>query len=71
VTLNYGLFIISVISFLLVALVVFGLVRVVNRLYPEPSAPVTTKQCPFCYSIIPLAAIRCPHCTSLLTEQGP
>jgi large conductance mechanosensitive channel len=66
-TLNYGIFINTIIDFLLVALAVFLLVRQVNRLkrQPPPADP-TTKDCPYCVSSIPLAAKRCPHCTSQL-----
>jgi large conductance mechanosensitive channel len=66
VTLNYGLFINSVVSFLLVALAVFALVRMMNRLHAKEAAPPapTTKDCPYCKTPIPLAATRCPHCTS-------
>ncbi|MEP6690606.1 MAG: large conductance mechanosensitive channel protein MscL [Gemmatimonadaceae bacterium] len=65
VTLNYGAFVSTVITFLILALAVFVLVRIVNRLYAKP-APVTpsTKPCPFCTTTIPLAARRCPNCTS-------
>jgi len=67
VTLNYGLFINSVVSFLIVAFAVFLLVRTINRLrqQEEAAAPAaTTKSCPRCFSEIPLQATRCPHCTS-------
>ena len=63
-TINYGLFINTVLEFLIVAFVVFLLVRQINRMYPPPVAAVETKPCPFCASAIPLAARRCPHCTS-------
>lgn len=69
VSLNYGLFLNAVISFLIVAFAVFLLVRTVNRLRrQEEAAPVqaTTKECPYCASAIPLKATRCPHCTSEL-----
>jgi large conductance mechanosensitive channel len=66
VTLNYGLFINSIITFLLVALAVFLVVRAVNRLRPPVAAPVTTKDCPFCRLAIPIGATRCPQCTSEL-----
>jgi len=71
VTLNYGLFVNSLISFLIIALVIFSLVRTINRLYPKPSAPAATKDCPFCATSIPLAAKRCPHCTSELENATP
>jgi large conductance mechanosensitive channel len=66
VTVNYGLFITSLISFFIIALVIFSIVRVINKLYPKPAAAATTKTCPFCASAIPLAATRCPNCTSQL-----
>jgi large conductance mechanosensitive channel len=68
-TLNYGLFIQAVINFLIIAFVIFLIVRTVNRLQrpqPAPSAAPTTKECPYCLSSIPLKATRCPHCTSEL-----
>ena len=64
VTLNYGLFVNSIISFLIVALAVFLLVRMANRMMPKPAAAVTTRDCPFCRMPIPLGAVRCPECTS-------
>ena len=67
VTINYGLFINTLITFLIVALAIFLLVRVVNRLYRQPAAPTpNTKPCPYCAMTIPLAATRCPNCTSQL-----
>jgi large conductance mechanosensitive channel len=67
VTINYGLFVNNVIAFLIVAWAVFLLVRGMNRLQRKeeaaPAAP-TTRTCPFCATDIPLAATRCPHCTS-------
>lgn len=68
-TLNYGLFINTVINFLIVAFAVFILVRQVNRLKREPApapATPTTKECPLCLSTIPLKATRCAHCTAEL-----
>jgi large conductance mechanosensitive channel len=65
-TLNYGMFLNTVIDFLIVALAIFLLVRFINRLYQQPPAPPTTKTCPYCISTIPLPATRCPHCTSEL-----
>ena len=65
-TLNYGVFLNTVVNFLIVAFAVFLLIRQVNRLRrePEPAAVPTTKECPFCCSAIPLKATRCPQCTS-------
>ena len=69
VTLNYGLFINSIISFAIVAFAVFLVVRSINNLRRQeetpPPAP-STRECPFCLSSIPLKAVRCPHCTSEL-----
>jgi large conductance mechanosensitive channel len=68
-TINYGVFLNSVIDFVIVAFAIFLLVRFINRLsrQPEvtPAAP-TTRECPFCVSSIPLRATRCPQCTSTL-----
>jgi large conductance mechanosensitive channel len=64
VTINYGVFINSVIAFLIVAFAVFLIVRAANRLQPEEAAAPTTKDCPYCRTPIPLAATRCPNCTS-------
>ena len=69
VTINYGFFINTVISFLIVAFAVFLLVRSVNKLKRQEEAPPavpTTKECPHCVSTIPVKATRCPHCTSEL-----
>ncbi len=65
----YGNFIQTVIDFLIVAFVIFMVVRAYNRLVtpkPAPEAAPTTKECPRCYSTIPINATRCPHCTSEL-----
>ena len=69
VTINYGFFINTIISFLIVAFAVFLLIRSVNRLKRQEEAPPaapTTKECPHCISTIPIKASRCPHCTSEL-----
>jgi large conductance mechanosensitive channel len=65
-TLNYGLFINTIVNFLIVAFCVFVLVQQVNRWTkkPEPAAAPTTKECPQCAMAIPISAKRCPHCTS-------
>ena len=64
----YGQFINDVINFLIVAFVVFLVVRAVNRIKSQPAAPSapTTKDCPYCLSVIPLKATRCAQCTSEL-----
>ncbi|HTC24172.1 MAG TPA: large conductance mechanosensitive channel protein MscL [Gemmatimonadales bacterium] len=67
VTLNYGVFINSVVSFIIVAFAVFVVVRMASKLQkPDPAAPPTTKECPACGMNIPIRASRCPHCTSAL-----
>jgi large conductance mechanosensitive channel len=69
VTWNYGQFINTIVNFLIIAFVVFILIRGINKLQkPAPaSAPApSTKDCPYCYSKIDLKATRCPHCTSNL-----
>src|ERR1700690_4363226 len=59
-TLNYGNFINNVIDFLIVALVIFLMIRAINRLQkPAPAAPSTTKDCPYCFTAIPIKATRC------------
>jgi large conductance mechanosensitive channel len=70
-TVNYGVFINAVLNFVVVAFVVFLLVRQINRLAPGPAAPPApaTKECAYCASLIPLKARRCPHCTSDLTPR--
>ena len=65
-TLNYGVFLNTVIDFVIVAFSIFLVVRFINRLYQTPPATPTTKACPYCISVIPLNASRCPQCTSEL-----
>lgn len=66
-TMNYGLFIMAVIDFLIISFAIFMIVRAINRMKkPEPTAEATTKECPYCKSLVALEAIRCPHCTSAL-----
>ncbi len=64
VTLNAGLFLNTVVSFLIVALCVFALVKAVNNLRREAPPAPTTKPCPYCCSAVDLKATRCPNCTS-------
>lgn len=71
VTMNYGNFINYLITFLIVAFVIFMIIRAINRMRrlaekPKEAAAVTTKDCPFCLSAVPIKATRCPHCTSEL-----
>jgi len=66
-TINYGVFLNTVINFIIIAIALFAVVKGVNRLKreePAPAAAPTTKDCPFCATAIPLRATRCPHCTS-------
>ena len=63
-TLNYGLFLNTILEFLIVAFAVFLLVRSVNRVRPAPAAAPATQDCVFCRTAIPVGALRCPHCTS-------
>lgn len=68
-TFNYGAFIAAIINFLLIALVIFILIKALNKLSrkkTEEPAPATTKECPFCKEQIAIKATRCPHCTSEL-----
>ncbi len=71
VSINYGAFINTVISFLIVAFAVFLVIRGINKMKrqkEEPATEPTTKTCPFCQSSIPIKATRCPFCTSQLKE---
>jgi large conductance mechanosensitive channel len=64
-TLNYGVFLNTIIEFLIVAFAIFMVVKQVNKLQrPAPAAAPTTKDCPFCATAIPIAAKKCPNCTS-------
>jgi large conductance mechanosensitive channel len=69
-TINYGVFLNAIVDFLIIAFVIFLLVRAVSRMKrlqaaPAPASP-TTKDCPYCFSSIPIKATRCAHCTSEL-----
>jgi len=66
-TLDYGSFINAVIGFIIVGLVIFFIIRAINRLQkPAPAADPVTKECPYCFSAISIKATRCPNCTSQL-----
>lgn len=70
-TLNYGSFISAVINFLLIALVIFVIIKAINTVFrkkKEDAPAPTTKECPFCKEQIAVEATRCPHCTSVLEE---
>jgi len=67
VTLNYGVFINTILDFVIVAFVIFMMIKQMNRFKRKEEAPVvepTTKECPRCFSAIPIKATRCPNCTS-------
>ncbi|OPY52030.1 MAG: large-conductance mechanosensitive channel [Methanosaeta sp. PtaU1.Bin060] len=64
-TINYGLFINTIINFIIVALAIFVVIRQVNAMKRKPAPPEpNTKECPYCKESIPKAAVKCPHCTS-------
>lgn len=65
-TINYGVFINTIIEFIIVAFVLFLIIKQVNRMQPAKKEAPTTKECPFCFTAIPIAAKRCPNCTSQL-----
>lgn len=67
-TINYGVFINTIINFVIIAFVVFLLVRQISRFTAKPAAAPTTKECAYCASMIPLKARRCPQCTSELAK---
>jgi large conductance mechanosensitive channel len=72
VSINFGLFVNHIISFVVVAFSVFLLIRTMNKLKRKEAAPPavpTTKACTYCYSTIPIMATRCPSCTSELTPN--
>jgi len=70
-TINYGLFLNTVLDFVIVAFVIFLVIRQINRLQrkKEETPPPETKPCPYCLSTIPIKATRCSECTSQLSEQ--
>jgi large conductance mechanosensitive channel len=73
VTMNYGVFINSIVSFLIIAFAIFMVIKQMNRMQRQEEAPPaepTTKACPYCASDIPIAAKRCPLCTSQLEGAG-
>jgi len=71
VSVNFGVFINTIINFLIVAFSIFLLIRTVNRFKKQEAAPPavpTTRECPFCFTAIPIKATRCPNCTSELKK---
>ncbi len=75
-TINYGLFLNSIFDFLIIALALYLLMKVFEKVRSEQPAATSTKPCPYCYTDIDIRATRCPHCTSdlgggnLMHEQG-
>ena len=73
-TLNYGMFITTIIDFIIIALCIFLFVRLISKLQrkeaTEPEVQVEGRKCPFCHSEISELATRCPHCTSILDENN-
>ncbi len=66
---SYGIFINTLIDFIIMAFVIFLVIKQINKLKKEPApAQPNTKDCPFCFSAIPIPAKRCPHCTSELKK---
>ncbi|MFC7391806.1 large conductance mechanosensitive channel protein MscL [Scopulibacillus cellulosilyticus] len=63
-TINYGLFINTVINFLIIAFVIYLALKFIQRFKKEKPAEITTKSCPYCLSDIPLEAVKCQNCTS-------
>lgn len=72
VTLNYGKFITAIVNFLIMAFIIFLIIRTINnvsaKIAPKKEEAPTTKKCPFCKSEIDIEATRCPHCTSVLED---
>lgn len=69
-TLNYGVFLNTVIEFLIISFSLFIVIKQINRFKrKEEPAPITTKKCKYCYSEIPMEATRCPNCTSVLEDK--
>jgi len=70
VTINYGVFVNTVLDFAIVGVAVFFLIRGINKLFAKPkeAEAKTSRDCPFCLSAIPIKATRCPHCTSQLSR---
>ena len=71
-TINYGVFINTVVDFIIIAFAIFIVIKQINRLKKEPApADPTTKECPHCLSQIPIKATKCAHCTSDVPESVP
>jgi len=73
VSVNYGVFVNTLINFIIISFCIFFIIRTINRLKkqePAPAAAPTTKECTYCFSTIPIKALRCPNCTSELKTAG-
>jgi large conductance mechanosensitive channel len=73
VTMNWGVFVMTVVSFIIIAFAIFMLIKSINKMKREEEAPPaepTTKACPFCFTDIAIKAVRCPNCTSQLEGNG-
>lgn len=70
ISIGIGVFISAVISFLLIALVIFFMIKAMNAFRKNEDEPETTKVCPFCKTEIDIDATRCPNCTSIIVEEG-
>lgn len=70
ITVQYGVFFNQVIYFLIVSFSIFVCVRLINKIYRKPEAAPTKKDCPYCFSSIPIQATRCPQCTSMLDQPA-
>jgi large conductance mechanosensitive channel len=73
VSINYGVFVNTLINFIIISFCIFLIIRTINRLKkqePAPAAAPTTKECTYCFSTIPIKALRCPNCTSDLKTAG-
>ena len=67
VVITYGLFIQAIVDFIIIAFVIFMLVRTMNSMKKQPApADPTTKECQYCFTMVPIKATRCPNCTSQL-----
>lgn len=69
VTINYGVFIDSIIHFAIVALATYFTIVQINRIRRAPAESLTTKECPYCFRSIPTRAVRCPQCTTILNDE--
>ncbi|MBM7643914.1 large conductance mechanosensitive channel [Scopulibacillus daqui] len=68
-TINYGLFINTVINFLIIAFVIYSALRIIEKLKREKPEEISTKACPYCLTDIPLEAVKCQHCTADLAVE--